>query len=127
MKEVRRAVRHIEDKATRTGLARELKGEWKQAADIVAEKAARNAPSRSGRLRKSVKGKATQTGASVKAGGARAPHAGAIEYGRKYPNGTKTSGQFYLWRAAKDPATLAKVVKVLDAGLTRFARRAVNG
>lgn len=125
MKEVRRAVRQIEDKATQKGLARELKSEWKQAAEIVAVEAAKNAPSRSGALRKSVRGAATQTGASVKAGRARVPYAGAIEYGRRYPNGTKSQGQFYLWRAVKSEAP--KVAKVLDEGLTRFARKVING
>ena len=127
MKEVRRAIREIEDKATRKGLAKELRSEWKQAADIVAETARRFAPSQSGALRKTVKGKATQTGAAVKAGGARVPYAAAQEYGRRYPNGRKSSGRFYLWRAVKDEATIARAAKVLDAGLTRFARRAVNG
>ena len=49
-------------------------------------------------------------------------YAAAQEYGRRYPNGRKSSGRFYLYRAVKDEATISKAAKVLDAGLTRFAR-----
>lgn len=74
---VNATLRHFGNKT----LAIELRQAAKQASQVVADEAERRVPVRSGRLRQSIRAAATTRGGVVKAGGARVPYAGWIEYG----------------------------------------------
>lgn len=81
-KELRKAIRQIEDAAAKKGMQADLKGAYRTAARVVEVSAKQEAPRRSGRLAGSVKAKGTTTGASIVAGGLKAvPYAGPIHYG----------------------------------------------
>lgn len=82
--ELQRALRQVE-----ASLPRELRSANKAAAEIVAEEARRLVPVRTGRLRDSIKARADQRSASVKAGtAARVPYANAVHWGyRNRPQG----------------------------------------
>lgn len=81
-KELRKAIRQIEDAAAKKGMQADLKGAYRTAARVVEVSAKQEAPRRSGRLAGSVKAKGTTTGASVVAGGLKAvPYAGPVHYG----------------------------------------------
>lgn len=70
-------------RAVSSDLPKELRKANKAAADDVVPAAQRRAPSRTGKLRKSIVARAEQRGASVKGGGARVPYFGFIDFGNK--------------------------------------------
>lgn len=78
LKEARRDLRRV-DRA----LAKELRGALKDAAEVVAAEARRQAPHRTGRLAKSIRAGASGSGAVVRAGGARVPYANPVHWGWK--------------------------------------------
>lgn len=81
-KELRKAIRQVEDAAAKKGMQADLKGAYRTAARAVEVQAKMEAPRRSGRLAGSIKAKGTTTGASIVAGGLKAvPYAGPIHYG----------------------------------------------
>lgn len=81
-KELRKAIRQIEDAAAKKGMQADLKGAYRTAARAVEVQAKMEAPRRSGRLAGSIKSKGTTTGASIVAGGLKSvPYAGPIHYG----------------------------------------------
>lgn len=77
--DLRRDLRRLGDK----GLTDALKRANKTLADAVIRLALPKVPTRSGRLKQSVRGLGNQTGAVGKAGGAAVPYAAAIHWGRK--------------------------------------------
>ena len=81
-KELRKAIRQLEDAAAKKGMQADLKGAYRTAARAVEVQAKMEAPRRSGRLAGSIKAKGTTTGATIVAGGLKAvPYAGPIHYG----------------------------------------------
>jgi hypothetical protein len=81
-KELRKAIRQVEDAAAKKGMQADLKGAYRTAARAVEVQAKMEAPRRSGRLAGSIKAKGTTTGASIVAGGLKSvPYAGPIHYG----------------------------------------------
>lgn len=99
-KELRKIFRDLGDK----DLGRQLRDANRAVADMVVEAAVPEVPVRSGRLRDSVKGRATQTTAYGKAGSARVPYAAAIHWGTGPRPGTRgphnITGRPFLWDAA---------------------------
>ena len=80
IKSTRRRLRKLEEKE----LLKEMRNDFKSIADLVAMRAASEAPERTGRLKRTIKGQANQTGASVKAGtDSRVKYAGPIHWGWK--------------------------------------------
>lgn len=89
-KELRKALRQLEDKTAKKALGQELKAEFAQAvAKVVSDGKAELAGSvrlpgdrRTGALARSVRGKGALRGGTVMAGGTKAvPYAGPIHYG----------------------------------------------
>jgi len=77
-RELRRLLRQIESKDIKDALKAANKG----AAVIIADDAKTKVPVRSGRLKKSIAGRGSQSSGSIKAGSAaRVPYAGAIHFG----------------------------------------------
>lgn len=77
-KELRRALRKLQDKET----PKRVRMANKKGAELVRDRALPNVPQRSGRLRQSVKAMASQSSGSVKAGSpARVPYAAPIHWG----------------------------------------------
>lgn len=77
-KEVRRALRKLQDKET----PKRIRQANKTGAELVRDRALPKTPQRSGRLRSSVKALASQSSGSVKAGTAsRVPYAAPIHWG----------------------------------------------
>lgn len=140
-KDLRRALREIEDAAAKKGMQAELKTEYRIAARIV-EAAAKGevkagatgksgdsrwggAYSGSGKLAASIKAKGTLTGASITAGGPRVPYAAPIHWGwPSRPNKTKghrggpIAANRFLTRAAAQSQDA--IANVLEDGLRRF-------
>lgn len=80
IRDTRRRLRKLEEKE----LLKEMRGDFKDIADMVARYAANEAPVRTGRLKRTIKGQATQQSASVKAGtDSRVKYAGPIHWGWK--------------------------------------------
>ena len=81
--ELRRLLRKVESKDIKKALRDANKG----SADIIAQHAKTLAPSRSGKLAKSVGSTASQASGAIKAGSAgRVPYAGAIHFGWRARN-----------------------------------------
>lgn len=133
-KELRRALRQIEDAAERKGMQAELKSEYRTAARVVELAARQEAPQRSGRLAGSIKAKGTTTGGAVTAGGLKAvPYAGPIHWGwpsrpnkaRRWRGGPIAANRFMV-RAAQSSAD--QVADILEGGLRRLVDKvAGNG
>lgn len=68
---------------------KEVRAVNKSAAQIVADEAASRAPVRTGRLKRSIRALGQSRGATVKAGGARVPYAGWIEFGGRIPRAVR--------------------------------------
>lgn len=83
-----------------------------------ADLAGRYAPKRTGRLAGTVRGNRAKSKATVIAGRARVPYAGAINYGWPKRNITRS---LFMQRADKELAQEA--VKMLDQGLTDVAQK----
>lgn len=130
VKELRRALREIEDKATKKGLAAELRSEFRTAARVVELAAHQEVPKRSGRLAGSIKSKGTTTGAAVTVGGtARTRHAGPVHWGwPSRPNksrgwrGGPIAANKFLVRAAE--RSRDQVADALEKGLKRWVDKA---
>lgn len=125
-KELRRALRQIEDAAERKGMQAELKSEYRTAARVVEIAARQEAPQRSGRLAGSIKAKGTTTGSAVTAGGLKAvPYAGPVHWGwpsrpnkaRRWRGGPIAANRFMV-RAAQ--ASADQVAEILEGGLRRL-------
>lgn len=124
-KEIRKAIKKIEDAAEKKGMQADLKNAYRTAAQAVEGRARSEAPRRSGRLAGSIKAKGTLQGASIVAGGLKAvPYAGPIHYGwPSRPNKAKgwrggpIKANKFLTRAAA--ASVPDVVDVLAAELQR--------
>lgn len=76
LKEARRALNNVE-----AGLGKELGQAGKAAADIVAKQTQPKVPVLTGRARDSVRAVVSQGGGGVRAGGAKAPHYGWLDFG----------------------------------------------
>jgi len=128
-KEIRKAIKKIEDAAEKKGMQADLKNAYKAAAQVVESKARSEAPRQSGRLANSVKAKGTLAGASVVAGGLKAvPYAGPIHYGwPSRPNKSKgwrggpIKANKFMTRALE--ASVPEVVDVLSAELQRVLNK----
>lgn len=81
-RELRGALRELADK----GLLKALSQANKAAAQVVVDAAAPAVPTRSGRLRRTLRAAGSQTRGSARIGGNSAPYAAAIHYGRKVGN-----------------------------------------
>lgn len=117
--ELRRALRHIGD----DGLKKELREANLLAAKVVVQAALPKVPVMTGRLRHSVKALGTQRGGSVKAGGARAPYAAAIHWGRK--RGGRITGRPFLVNAAK--SSEQRVVLTYSRAIDRLLAKLRRG
>lgn len=131
-KELRKAIRQVEDAAAKKGMQADLKGAYRTAARVVEVAAKTEAPRRSGRLAGSIKAKGTTTGASIVAGGTKAvPYAGPIHYGwPSRPNRSKgwrggpIAANPFLTRAAYGSIDIVKDVladelqRVLDKAMS---------
>lgn len=133
-RELRSALRKIEDEAERKGMQASLKAEYRTAARVVEIAARQEAPKRSGRLGGSVKAKGTTTGASVTVGGTKAvPYAGPIHWGwGSRPNRSKgwrggpISANNFMLRALG--SSREQVAEILEDGLRKLIDRVVaNG
>lgn len=132
-KELRKAIRQVEDAAAKKGMQADLKGAYRQAARVVEVAAQTEAPRRSGRLAGSIKAKGTTTGASIVAGGLKSvPYAGPIHYGwPSRPNRSKgwrggpIAANRFLTRAADD--SVDTVAKILEEELQRVLDRVMPG
>lgn len=128
-KELRKAIRQLEDAAAKKGMQADLKGAYRQAARVVEVAAKMEAPRRSGRLAGSIKAKGTTTGASIVAGGLKSvPYAGPIHYGwPSRPNrsrgwrGGPIKANPFLTRAANDSVDVVR--ELLEQELQRVLDR----
>lgn len=127
-KELRRALRQLEDQTEKKALAKELKAEYRRAAETVAERARRYVNSDTGALARSIKARGALRGAAVIAGSTKVPYAAPLEYGwpsrpnkaRKWRGGPITE-QRYLRRSAKEGEGL--VVYIMEQGVKRMMRK----
>lgn len=78
LRELRTSLRKLSGE---TEYHKQLRQAGLRAGEIVAVEARLRAPVKSGRLRKSIRVKAQQTGAQIAGGGARVPYFGFIDYG----------------------------------------------
>ncbi len=131
-KELRKAIRQVEDAAAKKGMQADLKGAYRTAGRAVEVQAKMEAPRRSGRLAGSVKAVGTTTGAKIVAGGLKSvPYAGPIHYGwPSRPNKSKRwrggpiAANPFLTRAAYGSIDIVKDVlaeelqRVLDKVMT---------
>lgn len=82
LRELRKDLRKLEDKADRKGLQQELKQEFRIAARIVEMDAKTNVPKGRGKLAATIRPKGTISGAAVLAGGVGGVrYAGPVEFG----------------------------------------------
>lgn len=95
---------------------KQLRGAGLKAAEIVAVDARSRAPQRTGKLKRSIKARATQTGASVAMGGARVPYAPWVDYGGTIrPRGHPIRRTFIKTGRILYPALKAKRAEAIDA------------
>lgn len=127
LREVQRALRQLSDNGEWT---KELRVTNKYAAESVAERARQLAPVSSGKLRRSIRAKATQKSASVAGGGARVPYFGWIDFGGtlRFRNSSRRLTRPYLKKGRILYAALAErnhaVVARYDRSVTDLLRRA---
>jgi len=82
LNELRTSLRKLQDQTSKKELQQTLKGELRDAAEIVATAARHRAPYRTGRLRDTIRPKGALRGTKVLAGGIRkVRHAGPIHWG----------------------------------------------
>lgn len=96
----------------------DLKDVFGDIAELGAELASSFAPKRTGRLKGSVRGNRAKNKAVVRAGGARVPYAGPINYG--WPRRGITGAQFM---ARADRELSARAVTMLEAGIDNAIRK----
>lgn len=111
-----RAVRELQSLGAEV---EDLKAGFAKVADEGAERAARHAPKRSGRLAGTVRGNRAKSKAVVRAGTkARAPHAGPINYG--WPRrGIRASG--FMQKA--DQEMRPRAIQILEDEINRQIRK----
>lgn len=129
--ELRKALRYIGDK----GLVDTLKDAHREAAHIVVRRALPKVPVRTGRLRQSVRGLASQRDARVSAGRASVRYAGTVHFGRRTgnvgsPPGNRKGrnvvrGRPFLFDAIEEtrPQVVAAFEKALDDLLDQLRGR----
>lgn len=106
--ELSRAIRALKDKGIDTAMKEDV---YRPAAEEIVKAALPNVPSRSGRLKGSVRALASARSGRAVAGGARVLYAGAIHWGRRRgnvgsPPGNRIgvnpiAGRPFLWNAAQ--------------------------
>lgn len=130
-KELRKAIRQLEDAAAKKGMQGELKGAYRTAARAIEVAAKQEAPRRSGKLAGTIKAKGTTTGAAVTAGGSKAvPYAAPIHWGwPSRPNkargwrGGPIAPNKFLVRAAMDNRDVVR--EILEDELNRVLKKAM--
>lgn len=116
IRDTRRRLRKLEEKE----LLKEMRSDFKGIADMVAAYAASEAPVRSGALRRSTKGQASQTGAAVKSGTpSRVPYSGPIHWG--WPSRNIPKNQ-YIMRAVV--RLKSDIERLAEQGVRRAKRKA---
>ena len=116
IRETRRKLRKLEEKE----LLREMRGDFKGIADMVAMYAANEAPVKSGALKRSTRGQANQTGAAVKSGTpTRVPYAGPIHWGWPLRGISKNQ---YIMRAVV--RLKSDIERLAEQGVRRAKRKA---
>lgn len=125
MKEVKAALKLLEDETERKRLGMALKGEYRRAAEVVAERGRGLSPVVSGRLRSGIRPKGLAGGAKVEVPARIAPYANAIHWGwpsrpdkRKKWRGGPIPANPFLWRAAEQRA--GEVWSIMRGGVTRI-------
>lgn len=123
LKELRRSLRQVSGPEAGKAIQRANKA----AAEVVAAAARQRVPVRTGRARSTVRATATQSVASVKFGGARAPYAPWLDYGGRVGRNKTTVRPFkrggriiYPALDAERPQVIATYERELDNLLTRF-------
>jgi hypothetical protein len=122
LNELRRDLRRIKNQ----GLNQSMKDANKEIADEVIRRALPNVPVRTGRLKASVRGLGSLSGAVGKAGNVRVPYAAVIHWGRR--RGGQVAARPFLKDAADsiepDVADryLLHVDRIFDAVRTRWNR-----
>ncbi|MGD7734129.1 HK97 gp10 family phage protein [Propionibacteriaceae bacterium G57] len=110
---LRATVRNLEKFGAEVG---DLKDVMSRAGDIVVGEAKRLVTVRSGRLQGSIRTGKGKNKATVRAGSARVPYAGANNYGRGSFRGS-------LWLERAGSARRAQVAEVVNDGLADIAKR----
>lgn len=98
--------------------AKQMRAAGMDAARVVATHAKTRAPSRTGRLRDSIRPGATQRGATVRAGSSRVPYAGPIHFGWRQRN---IRPQPFLYDALDHRR--ADVIDVFERGIADVIRQ----
>lgn len=126
--EIRAALRQLED----TGLTSQLRATNRNAAEKVVKRALPKVPTRTGRLKRSVKALATQRGGRVKAGSAAVPYAAAIHWGRTFGNvwhhkraRNPIRGRPFLYDAAKEARP--EIIDSYQSDISALVAKAVEG
>lgn len=101
--------------------AADMKAVFESIGDMVRAEAARLAPRRTGRLADSIKPSKTKNKAAVRAGGARVPYAGAINYGWKAHG---IAPALFLQRAID--ANTDRAIDMMESGLDEIIRKAMG-
>lgn len=117
--QLRRAFRKLGDRAD------DLKAVHKDIGEVVADKAADFVPVMTGRLRRSIKSRATKKRARVEAGGRGIPYAGPIHFGWRARN---IEPQPFLYDALDDRRgeVMERYVKGVDRMVRKFDSEAPN-
>jgi hypothetical protein len=123
LRDLNRALRQFGDER----LPKQVKAAARDAADIVAREASRRVPHRSGRLAASIRAGGQARGAVVRAGGARVPYAGWIEFGgthrvrgRGRASRPYVAGGRYIRPSARDKEK--QVIAAFERGIEIAAR-----
>ena len=120
LREVRAALRQVE-----TGAGKELAAASKEAANVAAPSVESLIPRRTGRTASTVRPFGTQTGGGLRAGGAKAPHFGWLDFGGKRPRDrssrprVKAGRYMYPGIERKEEAIVDTFEKALDRLLRR--------
>lgn len=100
----------------------DMKDVFLKIGEMVQADAARLAPKRSGRLSASIKPTKTKNKAAIRAGSARVPYAGPINYGWRRRGITASN---FMQRAIN--ADVDEALKMMDEGLTRIINEHMGG
>lgn len=129
--ELRRALRQLEDKTESKALGKELKAEYKRAAEVIVWRAQRNASAlemSNGALASTIKARGALRGAAVVAGTPSVPYAGPIEFGwPTRPNrwkgwrGGPITARRYLRNAVEEGQ--GQVIKIMERGVMVMLRK----
>lgn len=110
-------------------LVKGLRLAMNEASQLVVDQARPTMPSRTGRMRRSVRVASTQTSSRVRAGGNRAPYYPWVEYGGRTGRNRSVVRQFikdgrYLYVAYYDLRDSGRFEQVLNDALRAIAQRA---